>query len=50
MKKYSYASGKVGEGNIVDSPAGKMNRIKEMAFLKEWFSIVVSDFELIIHI
>lgn len=28
MKKYAYSSGRYGEGYIVDSPAGKMNRVK----------------------
>ena len=47
MKKYAYASGKVGEGTVLDSPAGKMNRIKEMVFLKEWLIIYFfSNFEL----
>ena len=32
MKRYAYAAGKVGEGFIVDSPAGKMNRVRGMTF------------------
>jgi hypothetical protein len=28
IKKYNYASGKVGEGFITDSPAAKMNRVR----------------------
>ena len=32
MKRYAYVAGKVGEGFIVDSPGGKMNRVKNMTF------------------
>lgn len=35
MKKYAYSSGRFGEGDIVDSPAGKMNRIKEMVYARK---------------
>lgn len=32
IKKYSYASSKVGEGFVTDSPAAKMNRVREMTY------------------
>lgn len=32
IKKYSYASSKVGEGFVTDSPAAKMNRLREMTY------------------
>ena len=28
IKKYPYSSGRYGEGYILDSPAGKMNRVR----------------------
>jgi len=34
MKKYAYSSNKVGEGYIVDSPAERVNRMKEMTYKK----------------
>ena len=32
IKRYSYVAGKVGEGFITDSPAGMMNRVRDMTF------------------
>lgn len=32
IRKYKYASGKVGEGFVTDSPAAMMNRVKEMTY------------------
>ena len=35
MKKYAYASNKVGLGHVTDSPAEKMVRIKQMTHKKK---------------
>jgi hypothetical protein len=32
IKKYNYMSNKIGEGYITDSPAAKMNRVREMTY------------------
>lgn len=32
MKRYSYKAGKVGEGFIIGSPAGQMDRVRNMTF------------------
>jgi hypothetical protein len=32
MKRYAYSAGRVGEGLIVESPAARVSRVRDMAF------------------
>ena len=38
LKRYNFSSGKVGEGYVNDSPAAKMNRVREMAYKNKYIS------------
>lgn len=36
MEKHYYCANKVGEGNIIDSPASQVSKLKSMTYSAKW--------------